>query len=239
MANWNSGVKWGSFLWNQPVSNSPVLTERKTRMDKVITDYSKLNPEQTITQANTHKTAMTGNADFPTPVPSAVDFDALITAASSGLNGYESTKALLEQKRAVRDDSSRALQIGLGQRANYANMTKPGDTTALTGSGLPLRGATVPVGPMAQPQDLKLKSGNVAGAVFCDWKNVKGANSYEVALLVGTDPLVGAWSPKPTVTKSECELLGLTSGNRVWVKARAIGASGTGDWSDPATAIVQ
>jgi hypothetical protein len=31
---------------------------------------------------------------------------------------------------------------------------------------------------------------------------------------------------------------GLASGQRVWVRVRAIGAAGPGPWSDPATKIV-
>ena len=40
-----------------------------------------------------------------------------------------------------------------------------------------------------------------------------------------------------TVTKSKATVTGLTSGTKYWFRVRAIGATGPGPWSDPATKI--
>ena len=63
------------------------------------------------------------------------------------------------------------------------------------------------------------------------------ASSYEVQ--TATDPnALASWVPGITSPHSTFQLTGLTSGSRLWVRMRAVGALGAGPWSDPATKIV-
>ena len=67
---------------------------------------------------------------------------------------------------------------------------------------------------------------------------LKGAQSYEVQISV--DPVSGtSWQPKLTAGKSSATLTGLTTGARIWVRVRGIGANNaSGVWSDPAVKTV-
>ena len=62
--------------------------------------------------------------------------------------------------------------------------------------------------------------------------------SYEIQTSV--DPVTAtSWAFKQTATKSSATPAGLTSGTKIWVRVRAIGAGNTpGPWSDPATKVV-
>jgi len=63
------------------------------------------------------------------------------------------------------------------------------------------------------------------------------AYTYEVQVTT-VDPVNGPWTTVVTPTASVFKLTGLTSGQRVWVRVRGVGAQGSGGWSDPFTKIV-
>jgi hypothetical protein len=50
--------------------------------------------------------------------------------------------------------------------------------------------------------------------------------------------VAGPWITKLQPTTSRWKLEDLTSGQRVWVRARGIGPNGAGPWSDAVTKIV-
>jgi len=106
-----------------------------------------------------------------------------------------------------------------------------------------LRSARTPTGPTPRVTDLKLSIGDSAGSVDVAWNSLykSGVKSYEVQSVLNplnNDPSTGPWVQQPTVTKSSCTLAGFASGARIWVRVRAIGPNGAGDWCDPATIIV-
>jgi hypothetical protein len=72
-------------------SSSPQPTRKK--MAKVKLGLKNLTRDQKIDQANTIKTAMTGNANFTTPNPTLASYGTLITTAQTKLNAYNLLKA--------------------------------------------------------------------------------------------------------------------------------------------------
>ena len=106
-----------------------------------------------------------------------------------------------------------------------------------------LRSAPSSSGPTPRVTGLELSIGDAAGEVDGGWHSEykQGVKSYETQTMLNplnNDPTTGAWVQQPTVTKSSCALKGFTSGARIWVRVRAIGPNGVGEWSDPATIIV-
>ena len=80
-------------------------------------------------------------------------------------------------------------------------------------------------------------AGDLDGEIDVQHDPVSGAKTYEVQLTT-VDPVAGPWVTKCTPTTSRCSIQNLTSGQRVWVRSRALGVNGPGNWSDPATKIV-
>ncbi len=82
---------------------------------------------------------------------------------------------------------------------------------------------------------LAITSGDNAGELDPNWDPVAGERSYEIQ--TSPDPITStSWVAKGSVTKSKAVLSGLTSGQKMWVRVRAIGTAGP--WSDPATKTV-
>lgn len=95
--------------------------------------------------------------------------------------------------------------------------------------------ATIP----GQVLDLKLSPGANAGEVKSVLKPTPGARGYEYEST--TDPTKpDTWTHLETSSGSRTTFTGLTSGTKLWVRARAVGGkkTGKGAWSDPATITV-
>ena len=96
-------------------------------------------------------------------------------------------------------------------------------------------GAVVPPG---QVLNLAVTAGDNDGTLDFAFDPEPVAKSYEVETSV--DPVSPtSWQKKMTVPKSSGTITGLTSGARMWVRVRAIGADPQpGPWSDPAAKTV-
>jgi hypothetical protein len=197
-----------------------------------------LNPDQTVDLANTIKTAMTTNAaTFANPVPTMTALGTLITTASTKIAAYNTAKAAAETAMAERDAAITALAGGLTQEGAYVESVANGDPAKVVLAGMQVRAAAAPIGVPAQVPNLALTAGDFPGTVDAVWDPTRGASVYEVQ--ISPDPMTETgWNTKVTVTKSSATVQGLTSGNKVWVRARAVGAAGPGPWSDPAVKTV-
>jgi len=217
--------------------DSPPTPQLKgKRMAKVKLGADRLNPEELVALANTIKTAMTGNANFPTPNPTLAALGTLITTTTTKIAAYDSAKAAAETALADRDAAVVALRGGLAQEASYVENASGGDAVKIESAGMSVRAPSVPVGPVTQVLDLVLSQGDFDGTLDLVCQPVRGAKSYEIQ--VSPDP-PGTWTPKMTASKSSATLEGLTSGAKLWVRVRAIGADNQpGPWSDPATKVV-
>ena len=77
-----------------------------------------------------------------------------------------------------------------------------------------------------------MTAGDNDGELDVAWDSLRGAGSYEQQ--TDTDPNASAgWVARGTSTRSSTTLSGLTSGVRIWVRVRGIGAAGPGAWSAP------
>ena len=63
------------------------------------------------------------------------------------------------------------------------------------------------------------------------------ASTYEWQTTTG-DPVTGTYVTFTHTTGAKVTITGLTSGQRVWVRVRAIGTHGEGPWSNPSDKIV-
>ena len=211
--------------------------QKGRRMAKVKLGASTLNPEELVALANTIKTAMTGNANFATPNPSLATVGTQITTTNTKIAAYDSAKAATETALAERDAAVATLRGLLTQEAAYVENIAAGDRVKIESAGMSVRAdSSAPVGPMTQVLDLVLSQGDFEGTLDMVCKPVRGAKSYEIQ--VSPDPPT-SWTAKMTASKSSATIPGLTSGAKMWVRVRAVGADNQpGPWSDPATKVV-
>ena len=207
-------------------------------MTKSKLSLSSLTPDQLVALANTIKTQMTGNANFPSPVPTLAALGTQITTTTAGITAYNAIKTSEKAALATRDAGVAALSSLLAQLATYVDFASGGDPVKIESAGMNVRAASAPVGTLTQVLDLVLSAGDFDGTLDVVWDPVRGAMSYEIQISPDP-PTLTSWTPKMTASKSSATMDGLTSGAKMWARVRAVGADNKpGPWSDPATKVV-
>ena len=206
-------------------------------MAKVKLAMGNMSPQEVTDLATRIVTMMTGNANFPTPNPTLASITTQKNTTNTSITTQETTKATAEAATITRDSNVASLKALLSQLATYVENASGGDAAKIESAGMSVRAdSTAPVGPMPQVLDLVLSAGDFDGTLDAMWHPVRGAKSYEVQ--VSPDP-PGTWAQKMASGKSSATIEGLTSGAKLWVRVRAVGADNKpGPWSDPAVKVV-
>jgi hypothetical protein len=206
---------------------------------KIIAGLRNLSILDRIAKSKVVQAAMTTNAaSFPNLLPSAAAYGTLITDAEAKVAAYNAGIATLADLKVARDFAMDALETGYNQRVGYVQGVAGDDPAIAALAGMQVLQPGGNVGPMPRVLDLLLSEGDHSGYVDAMWKPVYGAKSYEIA--ISPDPMSDtSWVFKMSSAKSSATLTGLKSGDKVWVRVRAIGADPLpGDWSDAAMKVV-
>ncbi len=226
MAYFDSGVTYDSGIHYDEAPSSPP----KKRMASSKLDLKNRTDDQLATFCDTHVAALTGNADFTTPDPTAAAFATTLTAFKTALTAAQQAQAAAQQKTAVKDAARAALETALNTRRSYVDSKSGGDEAKILSTGFAVRAAGSPVGALPAPIDFLATFGDNPGEVDVTWSAVKGAKSYIVEVrenVAGT-----AWGGARVVTKSRATIDGLTTGKTYAFRVRAVGTAGEGPWSD-------
>ena len=193
-----------------------------------------------LTFAQAHETAMAGNPNFTTLLPSATAFTSVRAAYATALGEFNSAQAAAKLATQNKDTARAALETALTSRGNYVELTAAtaADPVAVIESAnFSSRSTKTPAGVPAQVMNLAVTAGDHDGELNAQWDPVPGTKTYEVQ--TSPDPFTAtSWSKTKSVTKSMAVLPGLASGARVWVHVRAISAGGEGNWSSEISKIV-
>jgi hypothetical protein len=206
-------------------------------MTKIKLDLKNLNAADTVNLANAIKTAMTGNANFATPVPALAAVGTAITNLQTAIANKASSVALDKQRTIEQSYAVGTLDDLLTQLGAYAIATVNGDAAKLASAGFPIASTNSGSSAMPQVHNLSATTGDNDSEIDLHWDKIKNAHSYEIQRC--DDPPVDAnYANSVTCTETKRALTGLTSGTKMWFRVRAIGGNGPGPWSDPATKMV-
>ena len=178
-----------------------------------------------------HTTAMTGNASYPagTRVPTDAQVAAAQLALRTTNDEADAAEVAWKQKNALRDAAEDAWDVVITARANNCEAVTPGDVPALTSTGLPMRAAPAPAGPLGAPQNLRATAGDMPGEDDLMWDALKGSSMNVIEYRVqGTVP----WLPAGMVPQSRFTVGGLTPGTLYEFRVHGVGKDGDGPWSD-------
>jgi hypothetical protein len=211
-------------------------------MAKLKTNASRMNAEQLIAKAEITLPLIDPPAPGTPPVPNMAGRATKMRAALQKLKdknaAYEAAKAGLPALKQARDaaaDELRQEHIFMG---SALEAEAGGDPVALAATGYELVGDNTPATtPPGLIDNLKLTAGDEPGALDGSFDPEPLAYNYEIQC-TSVDSVNGPWQNCPSPTASVFRLTGMTSGQRVWVRVRAIGTQGPGPWSDPYTKIV-
>ena len=138
---------------------------------------SGLSPAALVERARAIIAALTGNADFTTPVPSlaavAAAADAVEAADTAVLNNGGKQDYLA---RSLRAQELRDMLLLLGA---YVQVTSGGDPEKILSAGYPYRKTAEPVGPLPAPENLRVTFSKFSGQLELTWDRVPGRMFYE------------------------------------------------------------
>jgi hypothetical protein len=206
-------------------------------MASIVTGLTRMTDVQVIQFAKKVHTALMDNANVPAPNPPLPRLQELIAMAESTLHGYETEKAVLRNRKNLRDEAIKALCNGLRLEADTVQAATNGDPDRMETTGFRAGKRPSPVGIPAQVTRLVLEAGPTEGTLKASWKPVRGVKVYEME--TSPDPMgTNTWAYKGTATKARAIINNFNSGMRIWLRVRAIGTAGPGPWSDPAVKTV-
>jgi hypothetical protein len=213
-----------------PVPSTPTAATTATNA-KVAIAFLGAFPDAKLIVATGHIVdAMTGNTNYPTPVPALAT---VVTARGSyvtAVNALNRSKASLVQ----RNDTRAALTTLLRSLALYVQQTSAGNLGILLTSGFPVqKPKRQPAQVLAAPQKLVLRRAKVSGQILARCKAMDQATGYQWRFAPATTPT--AWIQPDPVTTASYTLANLTPGTSYLVQVRALGSRGPSDWSDSAT----
>lgn len=206
-------------------------------MSKIKLNLRGLSITEKIEFARQTITAMTGNANFPTPAPALAGITTAINAFETAYNDAENTRNIAKTKTAIQHQKENDLDNLLTQLSNYVENTSNGDEAKIKSAGMQPKAKPIALGDLAKVMSLHASAGDFETDIDLAWDAMKGAKSYEIEFCI--DPIEDAkWKHCKVVTSSKATIKNLETKQRYWFKVSAIGAAGQGPFSDPATKIV-
>ncbi|MFN8284478.1 MAG: fibronectin type III domain-containing protein [Chitinophagales bacterium] len=204
---------------------------------KAILNLSNATNTDAINKANLIVSKMTNNAAFPSPMPA-------LSLLSN--NAAILTKKMTEQKDAFKTYQQKTQEVNdaydnlievMKEEANYVSIASGGDEAAIISAGFDVRKPNTPRGLLPAPKNMRIMEGANDGEVMVKWNKVSGAKSFIIEKTDTPDDK-GSWKFVMVVTDTQCKLINLPSGSKIWLRVAAINAAGKGAYSNPAAKTV-
>jgi hypothetical protein len=206
-------------------------------MKKIKLGLASKSVDEKVAQGNAIKTAMTGNANFNTPLPDMATFGTKITELQAAKiardNAIEAAKAATETLHL----KEKAYDTTITQLAAYAENVTAGDPVKLESGGFELRANATAVTELGQVHDLRVITNGVPGRFDLRWDALHGAKMYEVQI-TATPADDASWDTEKISAPTKLRIEGLTSGTRQYVRVRGVAKQFAGQWSSTVDKIV-
>lgn len=182
---------------------------------------------QLVNASSRINASMTGNAFYPSPLPTLLQVGAAHGAFSAAVNALDRSKA-----STVRRDQTRlALVQLLRELALYVQQASGGDPNKLLSSGFPMqrkRGA-IPA-ELLPPKIVRVRQSAVSGRLLARCSVDPAVRSYQWRVATVLAPT--AWTVNDPVTVAHFTFDGLVPGTQYLVQVRAFARSGSSNWSN-------
>lgn len=203
----------------------------RQRMAQVNLHLDHITEDQLVAGALKYKTALTGNANFPTTNPTLTAYGALITDAQAKIAASDSANAAAKLATEAKNAAVAALHDGTVQLGGSVQSTSKGNPEQIKSAGMDTRADNAPVGDLPQVQNLHVTTGDMPGSNDLSWDILqRGVQTYIAQQASSPD---GPWTQIYVGKKSGCTAFGNVSGSENWFRVCAVGANGPGPWSAP------
>jgi hypothetical protein len=202
---------------------------------KVLTDFSKVRDAALPIHALSIVEKMTGNENYPSPVPTLDEVRAAIDAYNEAhALGFNSGM----EKTFIKRTKRRELEDLLQSLAWYVQAHCRNDRTILLSSGFDPRRPRGPVGVLDRPSRFSVEDGYGPGSIKLRVAKISGASSYifEYATMPVNDTT--QWTTRVGTART-CVIEGLSSGTRYAFRVAGAGADRNRVYSDVFTRYAQ
>lgn len=202
-------------------------------MKRVTTSFVTLSDGNLESKTHSIISNMTGNANFPTPVPALNEVEAAADNFSSALvKAQTGNRADVADKNAKRE----TLLAVLRQLCSYVNLTANGDAAMLLTSGFDVSKDPQP-SIISKPEIIRLENGVASGTLLLSVKAVKGAYSYLHEYTTDATMAPGSWVSNLS-TSAKTTLSNLQPGTVYYCRVAAVGSNNQLLYSDALSRMV-
>ena len=186
-----------------------------------------------------HKDAMAGNANFPTPSPTAAVYDASLAAYLAKSEEINALEIQLATARAQRDELRIVLEANLTARGAYVQEESGGEEAIILSAAFGVQATGSATTSMPKPENPAASMGDFEGEIDVQCSAVPKAKSYIYEMREHPDTAApGPWSQAKIATRSSASINGLVPGKRYAFRIRALGPNELeSPWSDEVTCM--
>lgn len=189
------------------------------KTSKLSLSFSRFTDDSLETKAESILQSLTGNANFPSPVPPLTDLQTAITNYSTALVAAATKDRV---KVAEKNQYRSQLEAVLNQLGMYVMYVANGNAVMLASSGYDM--AKQPQSNnLEEPGVVTITNGITTGQLVASLKRVKGAYSY--LYQITPDPLTATsvWDSH-AVIKASNTFINLSAGKKYWIRIGAVGS---------------
>lgn len=182
-------------------------------------------------------TAMTNNANFPSPSPPLTEITSVLDELGEAFSLVQSAKSEVATRVVNQDHVEARVDQALTQLAGYVESVAGKNEALITSAGMEAKAPpSTPTLP-GVPQAVTANAGEHDGEINLFWKTVPNARSYTIEASLDPATATG-WMHLGIATSAGKVISNLMSGKRYWFRVAAIGAGGQSGWSEHATKVV-
>lgn len=201
-------------------------------MTKVVTNFSDVRDVELAPFAGRVVDRLTNHPDFADPVVSLADVS---TAQAEFLKAFLNAQKGTPTDTLVKNEKREKLEGMLSQLATYVNMKAKNNPVALSTTGFELIKERALIGPLEQPENLKLTP--VIGGIKVSVKALKGAYSYSIEYTETPVTDQSVWKFASSKAAST-QINGLVSGKEYAFKVCGIGSDPSRQYTKIQTSFI-
>jgi len=208
------------------------------RKRKGVLGIDKQNPEQVAEKADKIIAGLTNNVHLANPPITVSDLSNENAALRKKTTDRLAAKSIYDRIVIEEQQAAEVVYGSLQKQVSYINTQANGNTAIIVGAGVDLEKEPVSINDLERVPNLRLKEAKGTKQIKVLFDSLGGAKSYKIEINIDvTDD--DSWTEALlTISSRGNVLVGLTSGQRIWVRVAGIGKKGLGPWSDVATRIV-
>lgn len=237
MPYWNEpGLTWDHPLakYDDPRTFAEILNPSKPMLD-VVLDTKDLSVPELITKIRAISVAARGKTDFATMVTWLTALEGKLDLLAAEEQNLRNAENAVKAQTVIRDAQLAAVKGDLSTLASDLGKHATGEEVILD-IGARLKDKPAPRPAPDTPTGLELTMGDEDGELTGQCNGQPGMVDYYEIQYTTADPLQPGttWQFADTSKRSTFEIKGLPSGQKVWIRLRAINTAGKSNWCDPA-----